>query len=106
MNIEIKKPDITPGEKELEKLLYWIVGHHDEWECICNLDIFILSGAQRLEIIRSLEEEGLLSIAYVVLFLAGDRSREMEVIREKIINEIMTGISPEKLMKVIEKNME
>lgn len=65
-----------------------------------------MSGAQRLEIIRSLEEEGLLSIAYVVLFLAGDRSREMEVIREKIINEIMTGISPEKLMKVIEKNME
>lgn len=105
MNIEIKKQDITPGEKELEKLLDWIVGHHDEWECVCNLDIFTLSGAQRLKIIRSLEEEDLLSVAYVVLFLAGDRSREMEVIREKIINEIMAGVSPAKLMEVIEKNM-
>lgn len=105
MNTEKTNQNITPGEAELGKLLHWIIGHHDEWEFICNLDFFTLSAAQRMKIMNSLAESDLLSIAYVVLFLSGDRSREMEVARAKIISEIMAEISPGKLMEIVRKNM-
>lgn len=105
MNTKNTNQNSMPGEAELTKLLQWIIGHHKEWECICNLDVFTISAAQRLEIMESLAENDLLSIAYVVLFLSGDRSREMEVAREKIINEVMAEIPPEKLMEVVRKNM-
>lgn len=93
------------GYGELKRLLQFIVEHPDDWECICDMDFFDVSVERRLEIIEHLEQMGVLSVAYVVFHLAGNKSRDMEKVRNQLVHEIMATISVEKLTEQIKKVM-
>lgn len=109
MNREKKKEKteiiLDEGRRELKRLLIWIAENHDDWEHICDPEFFSLSVRERLELIERLEQAGLHSIAYVVLYAAGERSREMEVVRNQIIHEILADIPAEVLMERIKNVM-
>lgn len=105
MSKEITKEKDRKGQKELRRLLQWIVEHHDDWEHICDPDFFTLTVREKLELVRRLEEAGLLSIAYVVLNTCVNKSRGMEVVRNQIIHEITAEIPVERLMEKIKNNL-
>ncbi len=96
---------VSEGRRELKRLLMWIVEHHDDWEHICDPEFFALSVRERLGLIERLEQAGLYSIAYVVLYAAGERSREMEVVRDQIVHEILADTPIEVLMERIKNIM-
>ena len=105
LNIEIKKEKMEPQKEEFRRLLVWIVEHHDEWECICNMASFEPPVEKQLEIVDELIKTDLLSIAYVVLNLDAGGARGMELIKDQIINEVIADASTDRLLEVIEKNM-
>ncbi|WWR14913.1 hypothetical protein V1224_10445 [Lachnospiraceae bacterium JLR.KK008] len=105
MSRECTNDKMQESQRELQRLLQWIVGHHDDWEHICDPDFFTLTVGEKLELIRCLKDAGLLSVAYVVLHTGGNRSRGMEVARDQIIHEIIAEVPIERLMEKIERNL-
>lgn len=71
------------------------MNNHDEWEAVCNIDLFNMSAERRLRIIGQLEEAGLLSIAYIAFSLGGNSPRDIlspeiqQYYREKVVLTVM-----------------
>lgn len=102
---EMKNEMMMESRNELRRLLRWIVDHHDDWEHICDSEFFSLTVGETLELIERLEQAGLLSVAYVVLYSVGNKSRQMEIVRDQIIHEIMAELSVERLITIIKNSM-
>lgn len=105
MKLRFKKDNKVNKYGELERLLQFIVNYPDDWECICDMDFFDVSVEKRLEIIEHLENMGVWSAAYIVFHLAGNKSREMEMVRNQLVHEIMADITPEDLTNRMKKTM-
>lgn len=93
---EIKENE---GKRELEKLLQWITENGEQWLYICEPDFFDLSVKEQLELIRSLKEAGLYSVAYLVFCSIGGRTRELECARNQFWNEIIVNVPVDTIME-------
>ena len=56
LNIEIGKEKMESQKEEFRRLLVWIVEHHDEWECICNMAAFEPPVEKQLELLEVIEK--------------------------------------------------
>lgn len=93
------------GKRELGKLFQWIAENQEKWKYICNSDYLELPVSERLELIESLEEAGLYSVAYIVFNSDRSSSRSMEAIRERFVNDLVSELSPEQLFKRMKNAM-
>lgn len=91
------------SENGLRRLLQYIVDNPLDWEAITDMESCGVNAKQRLEIMERLEDAGLLSVAYVVLYLVGDKSREMELIRNRISGELVLNVPSKNLMALIKE---
>ncbi len=100
-----KENVMKENRRSLKRLLNWIADHHDDWEHICDPEFFTLTVVEKKELIERLEQAGLITVAYVVLYSVGDRSREMEIVRDQIIHRILADTPTDVVMREIKKNL-
>ncbi|MCD8225213.1 MAG: hypothetical protein LUC99_10285 [Clostridiales bacterium] len=93
------------GERELARLLQWIVENQEKWKYICNPDFLELPVREKLELIESLEEAGLYSVAYIVFNSDWSSSRSMEAVRERFVNDLVSELPQEQLIKRMKNAM-
>lgn len=105
MKLRFRKGNKVNKYGELERLLQFIVNYPDDWECICDMEFFDVSVEKRLEIIEHLEKMGVWSAAYIVFHLVGNKSREMEMVHNQFVHEIMAELSLEDLTDHMKKIM-
>lgn len=105
MKRRFRKDNQVKKYGELERLLQFIVKYPDDWECICDMEFFDVSVEKRLEIIEHLEKMGVWSAAYIVFHLVGNKSREMEMVRNQLVHKIMADVPLEDLTNQMKEAM-
>ena len=93
------------SENGLTRLIQFSCNHPEEWECLINMDMIEPGPERRWKLIEALEEAGLSAIAYLAVYNCSEKSREMEVIKEQIHNELAAKVPAGELMELIKSVM-
>lgn len=91
--------------RELKRFLEWIKENPVGWECIRDSESMQPPMEQIQELITSLIDAGLYSMAYLAVCTVGYSSREMELVLHRIKMECLEDIPAEKLIGIIQKNI-
>jgi len=93
------------SENGLARLIQFSCNYPEEWECLINMDMIEPGPERRWKLVEALEAAGLSAIAYLALYNCSEKSREMEVIKEQIHNELTAKVPVGELMELIKSVM-
>ena len=105
MNEKLDEEVKRESENGLKRFLRFIIDNPADWEAICNMEGFRINVKRRLLIMQKLEAAGLLSVAYLVLYLSADGAREIEEIKEQVDHELAARIPVSELINLIKNAM-
>lgn len=97
---------INGSEQELSRFINWIKENPDKWVCLRNPEGITPPVERIKDLILSLIEHQIYTVAFLAVNSLGCSEREMEMILHRIMMESYAEIPADQLMEMIKRNVQ